>query len=139
MITYDELVKLKPKQIKYNNVYYYVVFYHNKKNGLYLIQLYKQIEGLLRPLMIYYNPSVQTVEEANIEQNYELVFTAKLDMIINKLEKFNCTASHSHTYIQDIVETFFKMYLDENVEKIKLNQEKRLQLKNYEDWDGVIK
>ncbi len=30
------------------------------------------------------------------------------------------------------------MYLDENVEKIKLNQEKRLQLKNYEDWDGNI-
>lgn len=53
--------------------------------------------------MIYYNPSVQTAEEANIEQNYELVFTAELDMIINKLEKFNCAASHSHTYIQDII------------------------------------
>lgn len=42
MITYDELVKLKPKQIKHNNVYYYVMFYHNKKNDLYLIQLYKK-------------------------------------------------------------------------------------------------
>ena len=30
------------------------------------------------------------------------------------------------------------MYLDENEEKIKLNQEKILQLKNYEDWDGDI-
>ncbi len=70
---------------------------------MYLIQLYKQRGYLLRPRMIYYNPSVQTAEEANIEQNYELVFTAELDMIINKLEKFNCAASHSHTYIQDII------------------------------------
>ena len=88
--------------------------------------------------MIYYNASVQTAEEADIKQHYELAFTAELDMIINKLEKFNCTASHSPTYIQDIIETFFKMYLDENEEKIKLNQEKILQLKNYEDWDGDI-
>ena len=132
MNTYDELVKFKPKQIKHNNIYYYVAFFRNKKNGLYLIQLYKQRGYLLRPRMIYYNPSVQTAEETDIKQHYELVFTAELDMIINKLEKFNCTASHSPTYIQDIIETFFKMYLDENEEKIKLNQEKILQLKNYE-------
>lgn len=141
MITYNELVKLKPKQIKHNNVYYYVVFYHNKKNDLYVIQLYKKIEDPTNPLfhtIIIYD-SKQTIEEANISQNYGLVFTSTIDSVVKKLEQVDSVAIHSPTYIQDIIEKFFEMYLEGDLKTTKLKKEKTLQLENYKNWDGVIK
>lgn len=136
MIVNSELIRLKPKKIVYNNIRYYVRFSLNNNNDSYYIQLYKRVKDLICPIVVY---SSETIEEADISQNYELVFTATIDIVIKKLEQVDNVAIHSPTYIQDLIETFLKMYLEKEIENEKLNKEKTLQLENYEKWDGVIK
>ena len=114
MITNSELTKLKPKRIVYNNISYYIRF--SLKNDIgsgsypYIIQLYEQIKDPINKIfnsIIIYDSSKQTVEEADISQNYKLVFTSPINTVIKKLEQVDSAAIHSPTYIQDIIETFF--------------------------------
>lgn len=134
MVNNDELVQLKPKQIIHNNIYYYVkiisvkIFPYNEGSNSYFIQLYKKTNG-----------SRETLEEADIIKNYKIVFEHDLDIIIDELEKNNVEIRHSPTFIQNIMEKFFEIYLKETVEKNKNIQEKLLQITNYESWDGIIK
>lgn len=136
MITNTELAKLKPKQIKHNNIYYYIKFNYNENNFFEIMELYKQNKNLSVFSDSYITPK-GTIED--ISQFYELVFTEELDIVIDAVERNNLAAMYSPTYIQDIMEKFFEMYLITEERKIQAEQKRKLQLENYENWDGVIK
>lgn len=135
MITNTELAKLKPKQIKHNNIYYYIKFNYNENNFFEIMELYKQNKNLSVFSDSYITPK-GTIED--ISQFYELVFTEELDIVIDAVERNNLAAMYSPTYIQDIMEKFFEMYLITEERKIQAEQKRKLQLENYENWDGVI-
>lgn len=135
MITINELAKLKPKQIKHNNIYYYINFSYKENNFFHIMQLYKQNKNLSVFSDSYITPK-GTIED--ISQFYELVFTEELDIVIDAVERNNLAAMYSPTYIQDIMEKFFEIYLITEERKIQAEQKRKLQLENYENWDGVI-
>ena len=69
------------------------------------------------------------------------IYNKKLELVIKKLkENKKCEyIEHDITYIKDIIETFFDIYLHEDIYEEQIKEEQRLQIKNLEKWDGIIK
>lgn len=119
-MTPEYLTNLEPKLIKHNNSYYYVKFDYLPISYVYIICLY-------------------TIPEEHIDTDFDILLNkgiikriciADLEKIMDKVT----IAQRSVFYIIAIVETFFKMSLEQKeVEKVK-----DLQFEYFERWDGVI-
>lgn len=122
-MTPEDLTNIAPKLIKHNNNYYYIKFDHWSALDRYLMHLY-------------------TIPEEHIDTDFYIllnkgivkrIYMVKLEEVIHKVE----LSQYSLFYLRNIVETFFKMYLEQR--SIEQNQElKTEQLKDFERWDGVI-
>lgn len=122
-MTPKDLTNLEPKLIKHNNSYYYVKFDYLPISYVYIICLY-------------------TVPNEHIDTDFDIllnkgiikyIWIADLEKIMDKVT----IPQDSIFYLRDIVETFFKMYIEQK--SIDQNQElKTKQLKYFEGWDGVI-
>ena len=142
MMTLNDLVEIKPKRIIYKDTSYYIKFSKEKRKddlgnykSYYSIVLFERM-ALYSP-MVFMMPG-ESYEVSDILQNYKISYSYNLKNIIEELKENNKDIENSPTYIQDLIETFFKMYLEKEIENEKLNKEKTLQLKNFEKWDGVI-
>lgn len=122
-MTPEDFINIEPKLIKHNNNYYYVKFDYWGALDRYLMHLY-------------------TVPEEHIDTDFYIllnkgivkrIYMVKLEEVIHKVK----SSQYSLFYLRNIVETFFKMYLEQR--SIEQNQElKTEQLKDFERWDGVI-
>lgn len=123
LMTFKDLTKIEPKLIKYKNNYYYEKFDYWSGHNIYIISFY-------------------TIPEEHIDTDFYIllnkgivkrIYMVKLEEVIHKVE----LSQYSLFYLRNIVETFFKMYLEQR--SIEQNQElKTEQLKDFERWDGVI-
>lgn len=133
MITLNELTELNPKQITYQDINYYVKFIKYEPLDYYIV-LYKKKNDHKR----IYQENNETFEEALIREAYKEVYKEDLNNVIESLEKYTGSQKYYDTYIQDIVKEFFRMYLSKYENEIQEEIGKSLQIKNFNEWDGVI-
>lgn len=134
MITLNELTELNPKQITYQDINYYVKFIKYEPLDYYIV-LYKKKDDPKERIYQEYN---ETFEEALIRTNYKEAYKEDLNKVIESLEKYTGSQKYYDTYIQDIVKEFFRMYLSKYENEIQEEIGKSLQIKNFNEWDGVI-
>lgn len=134
----EELAEIK-KRIIYNDEVYYVVFYsyygnnrYGAKDGEY-ISLYK--------LKNRYKDEIIDEDYREIREKCFYIYDKKLESVIKRLkENKKCEyIEHDITYIKYLIETFFDIYLHEDIYEEQIEEEQRLQIKNLDEWDGIIK
>lgn len=140
MITLNELTELRPKQITYQGINYYVKFEKCKYSSFYdvynyYIVLYKEKDDPKK--WIHVHP-YESGDEVLIREAYKEVYKEDLNNVIESLEKYTGSQKYYYTYIQDIVKEFFRMYLSKYENEIQEEIGKSLQIKNFNEWDGVI-
>ena len=132
----EELRGIK-KRIIYNDEVYYVVFCsyyggncYGAKDGLY-ITLYNQ----------RWRYNKDEINDDNFKEKCDYIYDKKLESVIKRLkENKKCEyIEHDITYIKDLIETFFDIYLHEDIYEEQIEEEQRLQIKNLDEWDGIIK
>ena len=99
MITTSDLIQLMPRKIKYKDKNYYISISYDRHDYIFMMDLYKERDV---PFTIYKN-------DREISQNYTKLHTENIDDVVNRLGE---EAKHSLTYIQDVIQEFFKMYLE---------------------------
>ena len=132
-----ELIGIK-KWIIYNDTVYYIVFVnfygecYGTKNGEY-INLYK--------LKNRYKDEIIDEDYREIREKCFYIYDKKLESVIKRLkENKKCEyIEHDITYIKYLIETFFDIYLHEDIYEEQIEEEQRLQIKNLDEWDGIIK
>ena len=134
MITLNELTELKPKQITYQGINYYVKFIKYEPLDYYIV-LYKEKDDPKK--WIHVHP-YESGDEVLIREAYKEVYKEDLNNVIESLEKYTGSQKYYYTYIQDIVKEFFRMYLSKYENEIQEEIGKSLQIKNFNEWDGVI-
>lgn len=139
MITLNELTELRPKQITYQGINYYIKFekfeYSFYDDYDYCIILYKEKDDPKKWIQVY---DYESYDEALIREAYKEVYKEDLNKVIESLEKYTGSQKYYDTYIQDIVKEFFRMYLSKYEDEIQEKIKKSLQIKSFNEWDGVI-
>lgn len=123
MITTSDLIELMPRKIKYKDKNYYISISYDRHDCIFMMDLYREREV---SFSVHYKDDME-----EIRQNYIPLHTENIDDVVNRLGE---EAKHSLTYIQDVIQEFFKMYL-ESIDRI---QAKETQIKIYKEWDGNI-
>ena len=134
MITLNELTELNPKQITYQGINYYVKFIKYEPLDYYIV-LYKEKDDPKK--WIHVHP-YESEDKVLIREAYKEVYKEDLNNVIESLEKYTGSQKYYDTYIQDIVKEFFRMYLSKYENEIQEEIGKSLQIKNFNEWDGVI-
>lgn len=128
MITLEDFIELDIKKITYKGNNYVIKFkkYIDINNDKYYICLFNENDYDCISNRMKYKFSAPL---------YELNLAYFLDNYVLESD----ISSHSPTYIQEVIELFFKEYLKQKEEQDKKQIEYKVQIKNYNEWDGVIK
>lgn len=129
MIKVSDFIKLGSKELTYRCKKYVIQFSREKVNNYNCLNDYK-----------YYITLFGVNEDSsNINDKHELLLNEDLIYFIDNEVLESGINSHSPTYIKDVIELFFNQYLTIKKEQDKIQTEYETQIKNYNEWDGVIK
>lgn len=132
MIKLEDFIKLNIKEITYKGNKYIIKFTKSKMNDddddelEYYINLYDEDDYNYffdHPTSVFRKP----------------LYKANLSYFLGNYVLESDISSHSPTYIQDVIELFFKEYLKLKEENEGSQIEYKTQIKNFKEWDGVIK
>ena len=133
MIKLEDFIKLNIKEITYKGNKYIIKFTKSKMNDdddddelEYYINLYDEDD------YNYFFDHPKSVFR-------KLLYKANLSYFIENYVLESDISSHSPTYIQNVIELFFKEYLKLKEANENSQIEYKTQIKNFKEWDGVIK